>query len=144
MKRLVWLVLLAACGGDDNVDHGSPPTLRTTPKQWEYVPVDGTKCMNGTPTGIGVNLGTSGDLLIYMEGGGACFNADTCGSVAHKSGWGPDQFAVNIGPYNVGIFDRGIARTLRSRVECEVATDREQPGRDVAGNPRRIFAASHT
>ena len=103
MKRLVWLVLLAACGGGDN---GGPPTLGTTPKQWEYVPVDGTKCMNGTPTGIGVNLGTSGDLLIYMEGGGACFNNDTCGSVAHKSGWGPDQFAVNIGPYNVGIFDR--------------------------------------
>ena len=62
--------------------------------------------MNGTPTGIGVNLGTSGDLLIYLEGGGACFNDSTCGNVAHPSGWGPDQFGFNIGPYNVGIVDR--------------------------------------
>jgi len=70
------------------------------------VPIDGARCMNGSPTGIGVNLGTNGDLVIYMEGGGACFNADTCDHVAHPSGWGPDQFAVNIGPYNIGIFDR--------------------------------------
>lgn len=104
MKRISWLVcLLVACSGGPE---GGPPTLGTTPKEWVYVPVDGARCMNNTPTGIGVNLGTSGDLVIYMEGGGACFNADTCDSVAHPSGWGPDQFGSNIGPYNIGIFDR--------------------------------------
>ena len=103
MKGLASLVLvIAACGGAD----GGPPTLGTTPKEWVYVPVDGARCMNGTPTGIGVNLGTSGDLVIYLEGGGACFNDDTCSHVAHPSGWGPDQFGANIGPYNIGIFDR--------------------------------------
>ena len=105
MKQLVCLVvLLAACGGDGS--NGGPPTLGTTPKQWQYVPIDGSQCMNGTPTGIGVNLGTSGDLVIYMEGGGACFNDDTCKHAAHPNGWGPSDFAVNIGPYNIGLFDR--------------------------------------
>jgi hypothetical protein len=104
MKSITSLMcLLAACSGGPG---GGPPTLGTTPKQWVYVPVDGARCMNNTPTGIGVNLGTSGDLVIYMEGGGACFNADTCDSVAHPAGWGPDQFGSNIGPYNIGIFDR--------------------------------------
>jgi hypothetical protein len=105
MKRCAWLVLLIAACGDDGVG-GGPPTLGTTPKQWQYVPIEGATCMNGTPTGLGINLGTSGDLVIYLEGGGACFNSGTCGSVAHPSGWGPDQFTLNIAPYNIGIFDR--------------------------------------
>lgn len=102
--RASLLVVLAACGGTST--SGGPPTLGTTPKQWQYVPVDGTLCANGTPTGIGVNLGTSGDLVIYLEGGGACFNDGTCRSVAHAGGWGPDAFQSNIEPYNIGIFDR--------------------------------------
>ncbi|HEX5062676.1 MAG TPA: pectin acetylesterase-family hydrolase [Kofleriaceae bacterium] len=108
MKQMVCLVVLlgaAACGGDSGLG-GGPPTLGTTPKEWEYVAIPGAQCMNGTPTGIGVNLGTSGEVVMYMEGGGACFNDGTCGNVAHPSGWGPDQFGFNIGPYNVGIFDR--------------------------------------
>src|SRR5688500_10363210 len=102
MRYLLVCLLVACSGGPD----GGPPTLGTTPKEWVFVPVDGAKCMNGSPTGIGVNLGTSGDLVIYMEGGGACFNANTCRSVAHPTGFGPTEFGANIGIYNVGIFDR--------------------------------------
>jgi hypothetical protein len=100
------LLAAAACGGDDNGVGGAPPALGTTPKTWQYVSIPGAQCMNGTPTGIGVNLGTSGEVVMYMEGGGACFNTETCKHVAHPSGWGPDQFGENIGPYNIGIFDR--------------------------------------
>ena len=71
--RTCVLVVVAACGGGSG-DSGGPPTLGTTPQQWQYVAVDGTQCMNGSATGIGVNLGTSGDVVIYLEGGGACFN----------------------------------------------------------------------
>ena len=109
MRRLAWIgFVLAACGGSDGGGGptGSPPDLGTTPKQWEFVPIAGTQCMNGTATGIGVNLGTSGDLVIYLEGGGACFNDETCRHVSHPEGWGPDKFAENIAPYNIGIFDR--------------------------------------
>ncbi len=108
MRRLVGfaLVFAAACTGSGTEDDGEPPTFDTTPKQWEYVPVEGSKCMNGTPTGIGVNLGTSGDLVIYMEGGGACFNSSTCRSVAHPSGGNESNFDSEIGIYNIGLFDR--------------------------------------
>lgn len=107
MKGYAWflVVAVAACSSDGGVD-GGPPTLGTTPADWVYVPVDGARCMNNTPTGLGVNLGTSGDLVIYMEGGGACFNDSTCDHVAHPTGWGPAQFEFNIAPYNIGIFDR--------------------------------------
>jgi len=105
MRRLVGaFVLLAACSSSGQ--DGGPPALGTTPKQWDYVPVEGSKCIDGSPTGIGVNLGTSGDLVIYMEGGGACFNSSTCNSIAHPSGWNASNFATEIALYNVGLFDR--------------------------------------
>ena len=38
-------------------------------------------CRDGSPTGIGVRLQPGAkDLMIYLEGGGACFNAETCDS----------------------------------------------------------------
>jgi len=104
-RRLGLVILFAACSSSSG-EGGGPPTLGTTPKQWVYVPVDGSQCMDGSPTGIGVNLGTSGDLVIYLEGGGACFNDGTCSHVAHPDGWGPAAFDVNIAPYNIGLFDR--------------------------------------
>ncbi|MBL0216986.1 MAG: hypothetical protein IPQ07_24320 [Myxococcales bacterium] len=105
MKRLVGLLVVSAVGCAGQQD-GGPPTLGTTPSQWVYVPVEGSRCMDGSPTGIGVNLGTSGDLVIYLEGGGACFNSSTCSHVAHPSGWGPANFETEIAPYNIGLFDR--------------------------------------
>ena len=95
----------AGCGGSSG-DGGGPPTLGTPAHTWTYVPVPGNVCMNNQATGIGVNLGTSGDLVLYMEGGGACFNDSTCGSASHQDGWDDTQFQANIEPYNVGLFDR--------------------------------------
>ncbi|MGO9838854.1 MAG: pectin acetylesterase-family hydrolase [Polyangiaceae bacterium] len=47
---------------------------------WQFVPVEGTMCRNGSPTGIALNLNPSSkQLMIYLEGGGACFNSITCG-----------------------------------------------------------------
>jgi hypothetical protein len=108
MQRFAsFLFILAACGGGTTSgDSGGPPTLGTTPQQWVYVPIDGTQCIDGSSTGIGVNLGTSGDLVIYLEGGGACFNDGTCPHASHLDGWGPSGFAANIAPYNIGLFDR--------------------------------------
>jgi hypothetical protein len=60
---------------------------------WTYVPFSGSKCMNGTSTGIGINKHPgSKDVVIFMQGGNACFNATSCAITAHKNGYGPTDF----------------------------------------------------
>jgi hypothetical protein len=119
---IAFLVGAVGCGGgddgtsgdDDGVDAasnvGGPPTLQGTPGQWSWIDTPGTSCMNGSQTGFGVNLGTSGDLVLYMEGGGACFNSFTCSSVAHPNGFtGADLASAVSQGGNTGIFDRTSA-----------------------------------
>jgi hypothetical protein len=121
MKRAVLFLsaALAACGGSSSsggpdaspdATPGGPPDFGTPAKTWTYVPVAGTQCMNKSSTGIVVNPGTSGDLVIYMEGGGACFNTSTCLSVAHPNGFGPNDAASVGTTYTDGIFDRSDAK----------------------------------
>ncbi|HUQ01209.1 MAG TPA: pectin acetylesterase-family hydrolase [Kofleriaceae bacterium] len=131
--RCSWLVMAlvapigfgsVGCGGgddggggdDDGVDvdaannAGGPPTLAGTPGTWSFVDTPGSSCMNGSQTGFGVNLGTSGDLVLYMEGGGACFNSFTCSSVAHQNGFGAGDLANAVRQGGTaGIFDRTSA-----------------------------------
>ncbi|MES1172117.1 MAG: pectin acetylesterase-family hydrolase [Bacteroidota bacterium] len=46
---------------------------------WTWVPFADSRCGNGTPAGIGINLGTRRDaVLFYLQGGGACWDAATC------------------------------------------------------------------
>lgn len=82
--------------------------------RWAWFDIPGTTCGNGSQTGIGVNIGTGGDLLIYLEGGGACWDELTCtvgvnglglASYIH-SGYGPDQF--DAATPSAGIFDRRL------------------------------------
>jgi hypothetical protein len=46
--------------------------------EWSWVPFDDSACANGKPTGIGINRGSSDKLVIYLEGGGACWDYSTC------------------------------------------------------------------
>jgi hypothetical protein len=49
------------------------------PEAWHYVDVDGPVCANGKPVGLGLNPGTDPDqLVIYLNGGGACWSSATC------------------------------------------------------------------
>jgi hypothetical protein len=57
-------------------------------------------CGNGVATGLGINpSSTSKDVIIYLQGGGACWNALTCflvGSAAHLSdGYTASTFAAD-------------------------------------------------
>ncbi|NMO15820.1 hypothetical protein HPC49_14245 [Pyxidicoccus fallax] len=73
---------LSACGDDD--DEGTPPggggpDTELPAETWSWVDVTGSACGNGQPTGIGVNpTKDSDDLFIYMQGGGACWDEQTC------------------------------------------------------------------
>lgn len=69
-----------------------PPAL-----QWTYVEVPGTRCMDGSPAGFGVNYNPdSPNVMIYLEGGGACFS-DSCDFTA---------FSIPFIPPIDGIFSR--------------------------------------
>lgn len=80
-----------------NDDSGPPPDPIATakPREWTWVPIEGAKCLNGSPTGIGVNLSPGSDgLVIFFMGGGACFNEETCRDAFHRDGFDPSQFRI--------------------------------------------------
>jgi hypothetical protein len=100
-KHLFFSLMLTACGSSGEIaDGGSDaggdqsaqdaiadaepgvPITDLTPGQWGWVDFPGAVCRDGTPTGIGVLESTTGSkkLMIFLEGGGACFNAQTCGA----------------------------------------------------------------
>jgi len=62
----------------------APQLPPTPPGQWRFYDAshfgDQPVCMDGSPTGLGVNRSKTGSkkLLIFMQGGGACFNGQTC------------------------------------------------------------------
>jgi len=61
--------------------------MEPEPMEWEYVHFPESYCRDGNETGLGININPDSDkLLIYLEGGGACFNTLTC--VANPSSWG--------------------------------------------------------
>jgi hypothetical protein len=81
-------------GSDVSVGGGSLPIVAGEPivapeRTWTWVDVAGAKCADGSPTGIGVNLTkASDDVLVFLEGGGACWDGASC--------WGPAPTAFNI------------------------------------------------
>lgn len=71
--------------------------IDTPALEWTYVKVPGTLCMNGDTAGFGISLNPdSKDVMIYLEGGGACFN-DVCDFSA---------FSIPFIPPPDGIFNR--------------------------------------
>jgi len=74
---------------------------------WHFIPIPGMICRDNSNTGIGVRLrNSSNKVIIYLEGGGGCFNAVTC--VANPSSFGQIAFDSwqTVG-LQLGIFDKG-------------------------------------
>ncbi len=99
----VWLALCGGCTGSDvpisgplwddasSADAASDTAIRDVSvftsgapivvddKKWQYVEVPGTFCRDGQTTGFAINANPKSDkLVIFLEGGGACFNDLTC------------------------------------------------------------------
>lgn len=76
---VVFALLLGGCQttAPRHPDAGVP--LNVPEGEWTWVPVEGSQCARGSTAGFGINLSTaSDDLLIFLQGGGACWNAGTC------------------------------------------------------------------
>src|SRR4051794_27686424 len=82
--RAIPIVLVLACGsgspGSDSKTISALTSGATCDGRWHWVDVDGTFCGDGSPTGFQYICRGSADgpLLVYLDGGGACWSADTC------------------------------------------------------------------
>lgn len=92
--------------GNDNRFDGCRPDctivdpLTPTAMTWQFFEIPEATCIDGTPAGFSVNFNpASTKLLVYLEGGGACFNR-FCESLFTRSA---NQ------PTSGGIFDRANA-----------------------------------
>jgi hypothetical protein len=113
-------VLAAACGPNTTpvtkkAYDGKPPLgaalsqAEAPAGTWSWVPFPDAICGDGSSTGLGVNPGTSGDLVVYFDGGGACWSYVTCETVgtAIDRNYGKDKFDVEVGTYFPGsLMDR--------------------------------------
>lgn len=78
---------------------------------WSWVPVPGSECANGTPTGFGVNPHAEATrLVVFLEGGGLCASGPTCDpngspAAAHLGGFGDSEFLESAN-HAGGILDR--------------------------------------
>jgi hypothetical protein len=80
---------------DASIALGQP--IAASSGQWTWVDFDNAFCANGSTTGLGINpSSTSSNVLIYLEGGGACWDALTCYTTQTaanvETGYGASQF----------------------------------------------------
>ena len=54
------------------------PLQKIESNQWTFMPVEGMYCRDGSTTGLPVKLNKKKKLVIYLNGGNACFNEITC------------------------------------------------------------------
>lgn len=96
---------------DDDFDPASPFAGAETDRgAWKWIPLEDMITRNGAQTGIGVRLADADapGLMIYLQGGGACFNDASCNN--NPKAFDSNDFlgwAVLGG--NSGIFNRGQA-----------------------------------
>jgi hypothetical protein len=97
---LAWI--LAGCGGGNGA-----PALDVPRLQWTWVDVPGTMCSDGSPTGLAVNPGPEGstDVLVFLTGGGACWNEAPC----YNAGGFPTGLAT-AGPYGQAQFQADLPK----------------------------------
>jgi hypothetical protein len=93
--------------GEGEGEPGVEP-LPVADEAWTYTVVDGARCGNGGEVGVATNRGSSDRLVIYLEGGGACWDQFTCsrGFATFVSSGIPQSTITQITSLSVGIFDR--------------------------------------
>ena len=65
---------------DAGYDDAGPAAAFTAPMEtWTGITIEGSHCGNGSPMVVAVNLtNQSTDVVVYFQGGGACWDGGTC------------------------------------------------------------------
>jgi hypothetical protein len=87
MRPLVSIISLLAVACLPAQPGGTGP-ITVPASEWTWVEFPDSQCANGSSTGLGVNPGTDSHVVIYLMGGGACWDAATC--YVAKSAWNVD------------------------------------------------------
>jgi len=113
---VLFAAALAACESSP-VTPAPEPITGLAQGVWTWVPFPDTACQDGSPTGLAVSQGSGPDLVLFLNGGGACWDFLTCEvlSLATRGPFGEAQF-----------------ETLRAGVLPGSILDRELPGNPLA------------
>lgn len=117
MLRLRTLAVLCCCAltfaacdssEDDPIDPMDDNLLEeaeANPGDWFFVQPEGMECRDGSATGFGIRFQEGAEnLVIYLEGGGACFNEATCAT--NPSSFSSTDFqTLEAQRGNAGLFD---------------------------------------
>lgn len=82
----------AAANGDAAAEASSPELIA---KGWSWTNLEGSKCDDGTTTGVGIFKTDSPNLLVFLMGGGACWDYESCvsNSLSTHGPYGKTEFA---------------------------------------------------
>jgi hypothetical protein len=100
-----------ASGDEPDSEPAGEPLTGLASGAWNWVDFPDSACDDGSPTGIAVNPGTSGDLVIFLNGGGACWDYLTCCvlEIATRGPFGAAQFdGLRSGALAGSILDRSL------------------------------------
>ena len=104
LYALLAVLALAACGGE-HVGEGRPPLgapiTGLARNAWTWVDFPDAKCDDGSTTGIGVSPGDEANLLVFLDGGGACWSWETCVLLR-----GTDRALAASGPFQEPQFEQ--------------------------------------
>jgi hypothetical protein len=76
---LAALLLLAACGSPSVGGPTADAPISAPNEQWTWIDFPNAVCGSGQATGLGVNrTGRTTDVVLYLMGGGACWDEETC------------------------------------------------------------------
>jgi len=80
MKRALFLLVLLnlLIVGSALAQATTPESTAEAAAKWQQIPVDGAICARGTPYSFYFHEGNPNKLMVYFQGGGACWNAETC------------------------------------------------------------------
>ncbi|WP_243338003.1 pectinacetylesterase family protein [Anaeromyxobacter soli] len=141
------LGLLAACGGGSGSSGAAARAEELPRNEWRWIDLPGTSCSDGSPTGIAVNRGDGDDLLVFLDGGGACWDALTCFTLglAKPGPFAAPEFAARSADVPGTILDRSAPGNPFARytlVFVPYCTGDVHAGDEIQrypGSPRRWF-----
>ena len=80
--------------------------------RWSWIPRDDVICRDGSTTGIGVRLvPDTKAVMIYLQGGGACYDAKSCGQNANTPIAGKNYPYEKFREWTETLGDQGIFNT---------------------------------